>query len=166
MKQFSDLCNAYTKAKNEFNTYLNDCEKVAQAIWDNIISYNQIPPTQIALYIVDEMGNCFKSPDQLVKTMILREDGFFEFGIGITIYSKPTDFPHETVVVSVNVAKTLDNIFRAKLGADGKVYEINLGSKKDLEVFTDSILESVEDQYQNGLTNMESKNTFRRIGFK
>lgn len=166
MKQFSDLCEAYSIAKKEFDDYLRECEKVATEIWTTVLNYNKIPPTQLALYIMDEFGNCYKSNDPLNKTMILREDGFFEFGLGITIYSEPTVFPHETVVVSVNIARNLDGVFKAKLGADGKVFEITLTSKKDVEVFTDSILESVESQYQNGLTNMVSKNTFRRIGFK
>lgn len=166
MKQFSDLCQAYTKAKTEFDAYVSDCDIVAQEIWNTILSYNQIPPTQIALYLLDEMGNCFRSNDPISKTMILREDGFFEFGIGITIFSEPTIYPHETVVVAVNVAKTADNMYKAKLGADGRVYEINLGSKHDVELFTDAVLESVEMQYQTGLMNMVNKNTFRRIGFK
>lgn len=166
MKKFKDLCDAYTKAKNEFDTYVTECDVIAQAIWDTILNYNQIPPTQMALYMLDEVGNCFRSNDPISKTMILREDGYFEYGIGFTIFSDPTVYPHETVVVSVNVAKTLDNVYRAKLGADGRVYEINLGSKRDIEIFTDSVLESIELQYQTGLTNMVSKNTFRRIGFK
>lgn len=166
MKNFKDLCTAYTKAKSEFDDYLNTCEIVAHEIWNTILNYNQVPPTQIALYMVDEMGNCYKSAESLNKTMVLREDGFFEFGIGITIYIEPTTYPHETVVVSVNVARDNNNIYKAKLGADGKVFEINLSNMKDLERFTDSIMESVESQYQTGLTNMVSKNTFRRIGFK
>lgn len=166
MKKFSDLCSAYTKAKSEFDEYLSACEIAAHEIWNTILNYNEVPPTQIALYMVDEMGNCYKSAESLGKTMVLREDGFFEFGIGLTIYTSPTTYPHETVVVSVNVAKDNENICKAKLGADGKVFEINLSNIKDIEQFTDSIMESVESQYQTGLTNMVSKNTFRRIGFK
>lgn len=166
MNKFNDLCIAYTKAKNEFEEYLNSCEKIAHEIWNTIISYNEVPPTQIALYKLDDMGNCYKSADKLSKTMVLREDGFFEFGMGITFYSTPTVYPHETVVVSVNVAKDSENNYKAKLGADGKVFEIDLSNIRDIERFTDNIMESVESQYQTGLTNMVSKNTFRRIGFK
>ncbi|MFO0358681.1 MAG: hypothetical protein ACK50A_17130 [Sphingobacteriaceae bacterium] len=166
MKKFNDLCIAYTKAKSEFDEYLITCEIVAHEIWNAIINYNEIPPTQIALYMVDEMGNCYKSAETLSKTMVLREDGFFEFGIGITFYASPSTYPHETVVVSVNVAKDIENIYKAKLGADGKIFEINLSNIKDIERFTDSIMDSIEGQYQTGLTNMVSKNTFRRIGFK
>lgn len=165
MINFTDLCNAFSQALDKFNVYLENCEKLAVDIWNEMLEYHQIPVTQIGLYTFNDSGVSEKVNGPMSISMKLQEDSFFEFGIGHTLYAKENEMPCETIVIPVRVSQDGDGKYKAKMGEEGKIFSIDRAVKTDLQNFTDNMLTSVMDQYKNGLSKMINQNTIRKVGF-
>ena len=106
MTKFEELSVAFTKARNLFKQYEEDCKVLAREVWDKIISFYGIPLGEIALYNIDSYG----APDKISGfddlLMALREDGYFEFGIGLTLFElhRKFPYPHYTIVLPIDIS--------------------------------------------------------------
>jgi hypothetical protein len=168
MTKFEELSEAFTKARNLFKQYEDDCKVLAREIWDKMISFYGIPLGEIALYNIDSYG----APDKIsgfdYLLMALREDGYFEFGIGLTLFELPQKYPypHYTIVLPVDISIDKDGKYKARYGEDGKVFIIDRKVEASYEKFLDEMFMIIKSEYDEGLSNMRLQNTFRSIGFK
>jgi len=168
MTKFEELSEAFTKARNLFKQYEDDCKSFAQEIWNKMIAYYDVPLAEISLYNIDSMG----APDKISGfnelLMALREDGYFEFGIGLTLFELPKKYPypHYTIVLPIDLSIDKDGKYKARYGEEGKVFIIDRTNELSLEKFLDEIFHLLKSEYEEGLANMRIQNTFRAIGFK
>lgn len=163
---FSDLQQAYETANDKYKQYLADCELIAGLIWEQFSGHHQIPPTQLGLYVMAADGSSEHFNGPLPAAMRLLDDSFFEFGLGITMFSNAQKLPWETTVLPIQVALDGGGMHKARLGMDGKIFLLNKTDIAGIQIFTEHVLSTVIDQYQNGLAEMIRQNTMHRIGFK
>ncbi len=168
MSKFEELCASFTKARNIFKQYEEECKVLAEDIWNNIIDYYDIPLTNMSLHNIDAYG----APDKITGfdelLLALREDSFFEFGIGITLFETPKvyPYPHFTIILPINVSIDRDGKRKIRYGEDGKEFIIDKGKKESYQSFFDEIFRLIKSEYDDGLSNMRLHNTFRSIGFQ
>jgi hypothetical protein len=100
--------------------------------------------------------------------MALREDGYFEFGIGLTLFELPQKYPypHFTIVLPIDISIDKDGKYKARYGEEGKVFFIDRKIEATYEKFLDEMFHLIKSEYEEGLSNMRLQNTFRSIGFK
>jgi hypothetical protein len=168
MSKYEELCNAFTSARQLFNQYETDCKSFAKEIWDNIMNYYSIPISAISLHNVDAYG----TPDKIAGfddlIMALREDGFFEFGIGLTLFELPKVFPypHFTILLPIDLSIDKEGTHKVRYGEEGKIFIIKNSRVEDYQLFFDEVYRLLKAEYEEGLSNMRLHNTFRKIGYK
>lgn len=123
---------------------------------------------EIALYNIDS----YAAPDKISGfddlLMALREDGYFEFGIGLTLFElhRKFPYPHYTIVLPIDISIDKDWKYKARYGEAGKVYFIDRKNEAAYEKFLDEMFLIIKSEYDEGLSNMRLQNTLRSIGFK
>ncbi len=168
MSKFEELSQAFTNARNLFKQYEEDCKVFSKEVWDKLIHYYEIPLSDISLHNIDAYG----VPDKILgfKELILalREDGYFEFGVGFTLFETPKvyPYPHYTIVLPVNIAIDRDGKYKARYGESGKEHIIDRTKDADYHKFFDEMYKLIKSEYEEGLSNLQLHNTFRAIGFK
>jgi hypothetical protein len=168
MSKYEELCSAFTSARKLFNQYETDCKNFAMEIWERLQLYYAVPISSISLHNIDPYGTADKIADFEELLMILREDSFFEFGIGITLFEVPKAFPypHFTIVLPIDLAIDKDGIHKVRYGEDGKIFEIKNDNDEDYQKFFDEVFILLKAEYDEGLSNMRLHNTFRKIGYQ
>jgi hypothetical protein len=168
MSKFEELCEAFTKARNLFKEYEDECKVFARELWDKLIEYYEIPLSNISLHNVDAYG----TPDKITGfddlVLALREDGFFEFGVGFTLFETPKTFPypHFTIVLPLNISIDRNGVYKARYGEAGKEFILDRTKDDAYQIFLDEMFKLIKSEYEDGLSNMRLQNTFRTIGFQ
>jgi hypothetical protein len=168
MSKYDELCTSFTSARKLFNQYESDCKKFAMEIWERLQTYYAVPISSISLHNIDPYGTADKIADFEELLMILREDSFFEFGIGITLFEVPKEYPypHFTIVLPINLSIDKVGIQKVRYADDGRVFEIRKGNDEDYHTFFDEVFRLLKAEYDEGLSNMRLHNTFRKIGYQ
>jgi len=168
MSKIEELCKAFTNARKLFNQYEADCTEFAKEIWNRFIQYYEIPLSQVSLHNFDAYGAADKISGFDELEMGLREDGYFEFGIGITLFELPKVFPypHFTIILPIDISIDKTGQYKAKYGENVKSFVINKNKESDFSNFFDEIFKLLISEYEEGLSNIRLQNTFRKIGFQ
>lgn len=166
MSKYQELCKAFSIARNNFTQYQEECHLFAQDFWSELIKYFKIPKGRILLHFIDEYGEIETTELPIINAMQLRNDAFFEFGIGITLCEKGNSKINETFILPIHTAIDTEGTHKIRLGEYGSIYKIDTQKKDRYKDFLDALFNSVQSSYLEGLTEIRSKNTLRRIGFK
>ncbi len=74
--KFHELCNAYDKAQDNFDTYKKDCHILSMEIVKEIKAYYQVPESQFTLYRISEERGFKLVPSALIHALSLEEDHY------------------------------------------------------------------------------------------
>ena len=75
--KFHELCNAYDKAQDNFDTYQKDCHIISMEIVQEIKVYYQVPESQFSLYRISEERGFELVPSALIHALTLEEDHYW-----------------------------------------------------------------------------------------
>ena len=168
MSKFLELCRAYTHARHIFKDYEAVCKELAAELWYNLAAYYEIPIDRIDYRQLNEYG-AFERADSLEAwRMVMLDDASFEFGIGITLYEVPEEFPyaHHTIVLPFLVSVDNEEKGHFTFGNENKKFEVTKGVSTTFRPLLDYVFIALKKEYEEGLTNMKVQNTVRTIGFK
>ena len=166
MSKYSELCESFASAYVNYRKYESDCNELALVLWKYMVDYFEIPQEQITLYRINELGEFEPCAFPMLNAMLLREDAFFEIGIGLTLYQTMNDFPHETIILPIHFSIDTEGFYKTRLGEEGKIYVVEISKVESFDEFFHGIYENIVQSYKTGLSDLRSKNTFRKIGFK
>jgi hypothetical protein len=165
MTKYDELCRAYGVAKANYQQYLADAEGFANFFKKALVAYFGVPKKLFSLHYIDEFGEIEKVKMPISNAMLLRNDAFFQLGIGISLCEATEPDTQETFILPIHLAIDVEGVHKIRMGDYGALHIIDLKSKTPFDDFLDEVFESVKQSYEKGLTEIRSKNAVRRIGF-
>ena len=165
MSKFQEMCQAYRKAQLEFKSFQNASVVFAEELWKRMITYFEIPMSHSTLYGISEEGGFEPANPPFGNFLKLRNDGFWEFGVGITVFEHQDAYPRDNVLLYLLVRKDLHNSYQVKLAGSQGVYTIHQDHDAEFEMFFNFIFTTIMDSYNTGLERLLQEKPTNRIGF-
>ncbi len=165
MSKFQEMCKAYHQAQLEFKRFQNASVVFAEELWKRMIAYFDVPISQTTLYEINEQGGFEVANPPFGNFLRLRDDGFWEFGIGITVYESKDAYPRDNVLLYLLVRRDLHGAYQVKLAGAQGVFTIHDSNEAEYEAFFNFIFQTILDSYQTGLARLLEEQTTNRIGF-
>lgn len=165
MTKFEELCAAYAEAQQEFKSFQADSIKFAESMWRALMTDFGIPAGQLTLYRINPKGAFELANPPFEQVMGLRQDGFWEFGIGISLFVPEKGYPRDTVLMYLLVRKSLNGHFQVRINDEQQVFDIDPMSKHPFENFFTHIFETIKSSYKTGLERLLHEKKTNRIGF-
>lgn len=165
MSKFQEMCKAYQKAQMEFKRFQNASVVFAEELWKRMVAYFEIPINQTTLYEIGEQGGFEIANPPFGNFLRLRNDGFWEFGIGITVFDNPTGYPRDNVLLYLLIRKDLADSYQVKLAGSQGSFTIHDQNEAEYEAFFNFIYHTIIDSYQTGLERLLEEQPTNRIGF-
>lgn len=165
MSKFQEMCGAYQRAQNEFKIFQNASVVFAEELWKRMVDYFEIPASQTTLYQIGEEGGFEIANPPFGNILKLRNDGFWEFGIGITVYENQSSYPRDNVLLYLLVRRDLHESYQVKLAGSPIVFTIHDNNDTEYRAFFDFIFNTIIDSYKTGLERLLQEQTTNRIGF-
>lgn len=165
MSKFSEMCSAFNHARNEFDIFKKDTSDAATRLWRALAAYLEAPQERVTLYRIGPKGGFEVANPPVNEILNLREDGFWDFGLGITVYCDPSTYPRDTILLHLRIRRNLDGHIQVQLAGAGPVFNIDLDNKENSALFFDHVYTTIIDSYHSGLERLIKEDTVNRIGF-
>lgn len=163
MSKYEELRECLIKSKTEYNKNKTEAYTKAKQIYEKLRDYYEVPSVYIQPVAIVEDQNA----DMVVtlsESLVLLDDFFWHFGIGVVLFEKESDFPHETVQIHIQLKKN-SNGFVARLGDESPL--MNVDSEAQIIAFLDFAFIQIKEEYSNNIKNLaQMAENVRRIGFK
>lgn len=163
---FHSLCMAYGKAQNDFGGFENDCHQISIEFVKAFKEYLGVPESQFSLYKINAQGEFEIVPPALINALSLREDSYWQFGIGLTLCTAPESLPQELILIHILLRKDSSSNYFVRYGSDSKDFEIKKGDSASLLPFFIFLQETIINTYNEQLQHFMGQNTRRKLGFK
>ena len=165
MSKFQEICSAYQHAQAEFKKFQQASHEFAESVWRRMVDYFEVPLSQTTLYQITDQGGFEVANPPFSNFLKLRDDGFWEFGIGITVYETEDSYPRDNVLLYLLVRKDLQDSFQIRLASSQGVFTIHDENEAEYEAFFNFIYSTIIDSYHTGLERLLQEQTTNRIGF-
>ena len=165
MGKFSEMCAAFNEARVEFDNFKAETTDAAKLLWRNMMEYFEAPQERVTLYRIGQQGGFEVANPPIEEVMVLGQDGFWNFGLGITLYCDPSTFPRDTVLLHLRIRRGLDGKIQVQLAGAGPVFSLKLENPIDFNLFYDHVYTTIIESYRTGLERLVKEDTVNRIGF-
>ena len=165
MGKFAEMCSAFNQARNEFDNFKADTTEAAQHLWRNMMTYFEAPQERVMLYRIGQQGGFEVANPPIEDIMVLSEDGFWNFGLGITLYCDPSTFPRDTVLLHLRIRRGLDGMIQVMLAGTQQMFSIAPDKTEEFQLFYDHVYTTIIESYRTGLERLVKEDTVNRIGF-
>ncbi len=166
MTKFEELCSSYRLSRNKYFDYRNECVNFAEELVRRMINYFQCPKEQIKCFSPKDQVMPDNHSHQLLRgVMILEDDTFWHFGIGLTLYESPDIKPCETVTIHI-LLKKVPEPFIVKINTFKETFEIYRTNPADFEKFNEFIFNKIKEDYEKDFEIFFEEDNVRKIGFK
>lgn len=165
MGKFSEMCSAFNEARNEFDNFKTETTAAAKMLWLNMMEYLEAPQERVTLYKIGQQGGFEVANPPVDEVMTLSQDGFWNFGLGITLYCHPSTFPRDTVLLHIRIRRGLDGNIQIQLAGTNQMFSVDPKDPEDFHLFYDHVYTTVIESYRTGLERLVKEDTINRIGF-
>jgi hypothetical protein len=165
MGKFAELCAAFKEARSEFDHFKAETTKAAELLWKDMTDYFEAPTERITLYRIGAQGGFEVANPPVEEIMVLGQDGFWNFGLGVTLYCDPSTFPRDTVLLHIRIRRGLDGKIQVQVAGAGPIFSIRVEDPKDFHLFYDHVYTTIIESYRTGLERLVKEDTVNRIGF-
>jgi hypothetical protein len=166
MTKFEELCQVFTHAKDDFEKYKSDCAIFAENIWNNLISYYQIPHDNISLYRLNEEGKFELIIPSMFKALVLMQDARWSFAVGVTLQHNIAKEMEDVILISFFIRKDAKQNYYISSNFIQQESLIKLENNQDYYNYFDKIFTIVVDNYTNEFNEFTQQKNIRQIGFK
>ena len=164
--KFHELCNAYGKAQDNFETYKVDCHILSMEIVKEIKAYYNIPESQFSLYRINDKNGFELVTPALIHAIRLKEDHFWHFGMGLTVCKSAETLPEELILIHIKFRKTSDNKYYIQYAYNEKEFEIIKGNTASYIPFFDFLFNVIIASYNQQLQQFTGEKTERKLGYR
>lgn len=166
LTKFHELCMAYGKAQSDFGAFQNDCHLISVELVKALKEYFEIPESQFSLYKINSENEFEIVPPALINALSMREDSYWQFGIGLTVCTAPETLPQELILIHILLRKDLDEKYFVRYGNDKKEFEIIKGDENSFHAFLDFLHGTIIQSYNEQLQRFIGQSTSRKLGFR
>lgn len=165
MGKFAEMCAAFKEARLEFDNFKAETTEAAKSLWREMTQYFEAPPERVTLYRIGPQGGFEVANPPIEEVMVLGQDGFWNFGLGVTLYCDPSTFPRDTVLLHIRIRRGLDGDIQVQLAGAGPVFSIGTEEPNGFQPFYDHVYSTIIESYKTGLERLVKEDTVNRIGF-
>ena len=164
MTKFEELCDLFSKSRNDYFKYEDECIHFAADLTKEFITYFKIPQEQIT-YIPTN-----KEPEEdkrytLFGAMHLDDDTFWHIGIILTLFEKPNVYPYQPVLMIIKLKKE-NGDFIVSLKGQSKTFKLNGKNPKTFVPFFEYIYENISVLFKSNLQKfLKNSSITKSIGF-
>lgn len=166
LTKFQELCMAYGKAQEDFGAFQNSCHLISVELVKALKEYFEIPDSQFSLYKINSENEFEIVPPALINALSMREDSYWQFGIGLTVCTAPETLPQELILIHILLRKDLDGKYFVRYGNDMKEFEIKKGDESSFHAFLDFLHDTIIQTYNEQLQRFIGQSTSRKLGFR
>lgn len=163
--KFKELCMAFGRAQNQFQSFQNCCQDFAVEMVKEIKEYFQIPESQFSLYQVNGKNEFNLVQPELINALTLRPDSLWQFGIGLTVCSAPETLPKELILIHILIRRDLEENYFLRYGDQEQEHKIEKSDKYNFIPFFDFIHQTIINSYDQELAHFIGQDTRRTIGY-
>lgn len=163
--KFEDLCMTFNGANQEFSKLRHDCLGFANEIWNNIIQYYEVPDSQISLYRISDDEEFELVRPSIINALNLREDSYWEFGIGLSLCSTPGSLPEDLILIQFLIRRDRENKYFIKTNVLKTERQIERNKYFDFTTYFDELYKAIKDKYDEEFTHFFEKTTIRKLGY-
>jgi len=163
--KFRELCNAYDKAQDNFDSYQKDCHIISMEIVNEIKAYYQVPESQFSLYRISEEQGFELVPPALIHALALGEDHYWHFGIGLTVCKVLETLPEELILVHIMFRKNSKDEYFVKYAFGKKEFKIVKGDSASYVPFFDEVFNNIISSYSHHMQQFIGEKTTRKLGY-
>lgn len=163
--KFHELCNAYDKAQDNFDTYQKDCHIISMEIVQEIKVYYQVPESQFSLYRISKERGFELVPSALIHALTLEEDHYWHFGIGLTVCRAPETLPEELILVHIMFRKNSKGEYFVKFAFGKKEFKVVKGDSASYIPFFDEVFDTIISSYDDQMQQFIGEKTTRKLGY-
>jgi len=163
--KFHELCNAYDKAQNNYDTYQKDCHIISMEIVREIKVYYQVPESQFSLYRISKERGFELVPSALIHALTLEEDHYWHFGIGITVCKALETLPEELILLHIMFRKNSKSEYYVKFAFGEKEFKIVKGDSASYIPFFDEVFDNIISSYKQHMQQFIGEKTIRKLGY-
>ncbi|MFK7971881.1 MAG: hypothetical protein AB8F95_16055 [Bacteroidia bacterium] len=165
MGKFSEMCSAFNGARDEFDAFKKATVEASEYLWKNMMEYFEAPQERVTLYRIGPQGGFEVANPPVEEVLVLSQDGFWNFGLGITLYCHPSTFPRDTVLLHLRIRRALDKMIQVQLAGTQQMFTINPENDADYHLFYEHVYTTIIESYRTGLERLVKEDTVNRIGF-
>ena len=152
-------------ARKEFDAFKLETTEAAASLWRNMMEYFEAPQERVTLYRIGQQGGFEVANPPVGDVMVLGDDGFWNFGLGITLYCDPSTFPRDTVLLHIRIRRGLDGMIQVQLGGTNQLFSRDPEKPAEYTLFYDHVYTTIIESYRTGLERLVKEDTVNRIGF-
>ena len=112
--QVHELRDAYGRARRAFDSYQEDSTSFAEELYKALVEFLKAPPEAISLYRINPKGGFEIANPPFNHVMVLRDDGFWEFGVGVTVHDGDNTYPRDVSFIRFLVRKNLNGQYQVR----------------------------------------------------
>ena len=166
MSRFTELCEAFQRAQSEFTNFQNDCQNLAEEMIQKFLEYFEIPDSQFSLFSINENNDFLPAEGGVESALTLRDDSFWEFGIGLTVCCAPEKLPKELILIHIMIRKDLNGNYFLRYANEEQERKIDKNPECfDFVPFFDFLHKTIITTYDEKLTYFIGQDTRRKIGY-
>lgn len=165
MSKFSELCEAYDNAQNNFETYKNHCHNFAVEFVDELRKHFEIPDRQFTIYKIDENNNFDLKHGSLLGVLTLTKDSLWHFGVGFTVCRTVDVYPEELILLALGFRKENGNTFYLKHTYSDKEYKVEYGKSESYNDYFEDLFKTILASYNGHLQQFIGEKTTRKLGY-
>ncbi len=164
MSKFKELCGAYSGARKHYAEYRTCCGDFGNSLIKGMIEYFECPREHINFFpLAGDVDP--KKKYSLVSAMLLDDDTYWHFGLGLTLCPAESESPDETVVLPFAMKKGHD-LFIVRIGTLQE-FQIHENNQDEYQSFYNFVFQRIKEDYEKGLQRFLDKEVnSRKIGFQ
>ena len=164
--RYQQLCSAYEKVQQEYTQVENDCLAFGGELVQNFTEYFEVPEGYLSYYkITDDNHFDLVLPD-MTHALRYSGDGFWDFGLGLTITSSIEEKVQDLILIHLFVKKDINGKFYTRIARDKTEFEIDIHKPESYHPFFDFLKNSVIQSYDEGFQEFIGQHTTRKLGYK
>ncbi|NAS31085.1 hypothetical protein GTQ40_08900 [Flavobacteriaceae bacterium R38] len=163
--KFNELCSAYSNAQTNFENFRLDCHSIATSLVDEIKKYMEIPEQRFSLYKINQNNEFQVVPPSLVNALVLSNDSYWHFGVGLTVCKADNSLQEELILVHLMIRKEIDNQFFVKYANHEEEFEVFKDQPESFHSFFDFLHETIIESYKERLQQFLGEKTERKLGY-
>jgi hypothetical protein len=164
--RYQQLCAAYEKVQQEYTQVERDCLSFGDELVRNFIRYFEVPDGLLSYYKITEDNHFDLVLPDMAHALRYHKDGFWDFGLGLTITSSIEEKAEDLILIHLFVKKDFNGKFYTRIARDKTEFEIELHNPESYHPFFDFLKDSVIESYEEGFQEFIGQHTTRKLGYR
>ena len=166
LTKFKQLCNAYSTAQSDFETFRDESHAFAVEMVTSLKSYLEVPEGQFSLYSIGQNNDFTLVHPEVINAISLLPDSTWQLGVGLTVCKEPETLPQELILIHIIIRRDIAGEFYLKYASTDEEHKVEKSESWDFIPFFEFLHNAIISVYADQLTQfIGGDSTRRKIGY-